>query len=393
MKIDDAEIWFLNFETDLPNEAGGTHIGMFLGWAIRRGLAAPRFDAQRAALEAGSTSGRAVLFDHCDGKLMADDLGEEGAAFAGVWYDKHYMAKYGEALALDDDSPDALATAEDSPGNQRLVDALLDIAYAEWKAVATLPSRQDLHARATAALGPVMAAAGFTPPASAQWSADAETAEYVRRGDGFQQIVRLRSFDYQKPGGRGLGIDVGLHAHLTALGAVVYAEGRTDVPHMTSAASPTAFIPQAKLAGGWTGPRVETNRWQGFRVEHGDQIDALLAWLAARLAEFALPQLRRIEDAASLAAAFDAVPLSRSPLFSSYFQYSLPLAFEQARHPRLDDVLAEIERNIPAQLDPTHPLRLGMKALIGRIRVRETQRRAAEAKAKRGFLGRLFDRD
>ena len=93
------------------------------------------------------------------------------------------------------------------------------------------------------------------------------------------------------------------------------------------------------------------------------------------------------------AAAFDAVPLSRSPVFAGYFDYALPLAFEVARHPRLDDVLAEIERNIPTQLDPGHPLRVGMKALIGRIRAREATRRAAEAKARRGFFGRLFDRD
>jgi hypothetical protein len=393
MKIDDAETWFLNFETDLPTEAGGTHIGMFLGWAIRRGLGAARFSTLRTALEAGAISGRTVLFDHCDGKLMADDLGVDGAAFASAWYDQHYTARYRDALALHDDSPDGFAAAEDSPGNQRIVDAFLDIAHAEWKAAAALPSRQELHARATAALAPVMAAAGFTPPASTQWSADAETAEYVRRGEGFQQIVRLRSFDYELPGGRGLGIDLGMEAHLKALGAVVYAEGRTDVPHMTSSAAATAYIPQATFAKGWTGPRVDDGRWQGLRVAQVDDIEPLLGWLAPRLADFALPLLRRIEDAASLAAAFDAVPLSRSPLFSGYFDYSLPLAFEQARHPRLDDVLAEIERNIPTLLDPMHPFRLGMKALIGRIRVREAQRRAAEAKAKRGFLGRLFDRD
>jgi hypothetical protein len=393
MKIDDAETWYLNFETELPNEAGGTHIGMFLGWAIRRGLADPKFAAIRPALEAGAISGRNVLFDRCDGKLMAVDLNSEGAAFAGAWYDDHYTAKYRAALALHDDSPDGLAAAEDSPGNQRLVDAFLDIAHAEWKAVAALPTRQQLHARATAALGPVMAAAGFTPPASTQWSADAETAEYVRRGEGFLQVVRLRSFDYAAPDGRGLGIDLGLEAHLKVLGAIVYAEGRIDVPHMTSAASPTAFIPHATLAKGWAGPRVEGNRWQGFRVARVDDIEPLLGWLGTRLADFALPVLRRIEDAASLAAVYDAVPLSRSPAFSNYFEYSLPLAFEQARHPRLDDVLAEIERNMPTLLDAGHPLRLGMKALIGRIRAREAERRAAEAKARRGFFGRLFDRD
>ena len=27
-----------NFPSDLPDEAGGTHIGMYLAWAITRGL-------------------------------------------------------------------------------------------------------------------------------------------------------------------------------------------------------------------------------------------------------------------------------------------------------------------------------------------------------------------
>ncbi len=393
MNIDDAETWFLHFATDLPNEAGGTHIGMFLSWAIRRGLAASAFADCLPALESGTTTGRYVLFERCDGKLMTRDLSEEGGAFASAWYADRYVAKYREALALHDDTPDALAAAEDSPGNQRIVDGFLDAAHGEWKIAATLPSRQQLLARATAALTTVMEAAGFTPSASTQWSADAETAEYVRRGDGFLQLVRLRSFDYPLPGGRGLGIDLALETNLKSLGALVYTEGRTDLPHMTSAAAPTAFVPLATLAKGWTGPRVDTNRWQGFRVAGEGDIEPLLGWLGRRLADFALPLLRRIEDAASLAAAFDAVPLSRSPMFSSYLQYSLPLAFEQARHPRLDEVLAEIERNVPTLLDAGHPLRPAMKAMIARLRARKTARRAAEVKAGRGFLRRWFDRD
>ncbi|MBK7146678.1 MAG: hypothetical protein IPH76_16250 [Xanthomonadales bacterium] len=162
---------------------------------------------------------------------MTRDLSEEGGAFASAWYADRYVAKYREALALHDDTPDALAAAEDSPGNQRIVDGFLDAAHGEWKIAATLPSRQQLLARATAALTTVMEAAGFTPSASTQWSADAETAEYVRRGDGFLQLVRLRSFDYPLPGGRGLGIDLALETNLKSLGALVYTEGRTDLPH------------------------------------------------------------------------------------------------------------------------------------------------------------------
>jgi len=43
MKYDDAEFCFLNFETELANEAGGTHTGMYLAWAAQRGLLGESF--------------------------------------------------------------------------------------------------------------------------------------------------------------------------------------------------------------------------------------------------------------------------------------------------------------------------------------------------------------
>ena len=82
MVIDDAEQYFLNFEHDTPNEAGGTHIGLFLGWAMIRGLASEEMATRLPALLAREVTGRDLLFQHCDGKLMASDLGERGGAFA-----------------------------------------------------------------------------------------------------------------------------------------------------------------------------------------------------------------------------------------------------------------------------------------------------------------------
>jgi len=43
MKYDDAEFCFLNFETELANEKGGTHTGMYLAWAAQRGLLGESF--------------------------------------------------------------------------------------------------------------------------------------------------------------------------------------------------------------------------------------------------------------------------------------------------------------------------------------------------------------
>ncbi|MBK8648910.1 MAG: hypothetical protein IPN16_20685 [Gemmatimonadetes bacterium] len=180
-----------------------------------------------------------------------------------------------------------------------------------------------------------------------------------------------------------------LCVHLKSLGQVIYDESRIDWPRSTSAATPTARIPLKVLASGWNGPLCELRYFEGFAVQRVGDLDPLLEWLATRMSDFALPILRRIESVETLVQAFDRVPLTRSPLFQGYWDYGVPLAFEQAMHPRLDDVLAEIERNLPSPPDST---RAAMTALIGRIRARETVRRANAAKQGRGFWRRLLPR-
>ncbi len=121
-----------------------------------------------------------------------------------------------------------------------------------------------------------------------------------------------------------------LCVHLKSLGRVIYDERSIDLPRLTSAATPTARIPLKALASGWHGPLCELRHFEGFEV-------------------------RRLADL----------------------------------DPLLDNVLAEIERNLPPSPDPSRP---AMTALIGRIRARETVRRADAAKQGQGFWRRLFPR-
>lgn len=390
MKIDDAEYVFLDFETDRPNEEGGTHIGLFLGWAIRRGLANPELSAFKGALEAGDTRGRAVLFDRCDGKLLVSDLTEQGAAFAKDYYAQHYLRSYIQAFGLGDPTNDELADVPDDDASQRTVDAFLDTAFRNWRARFERPSRKAMFPRLLAALGPVIESAGYGRCEHGQWSADAESAEFARAGGGYQQIVRIMAFDDTSRDVHRAGISVTLCVHLKALGEVIYSESRIDSPHTTSAATPTARIPLKTLASGWNGPLCQSNRFEGFEVQREADLEPLLAWLSARMAGFALPVLRCVESVGTLVEALDTEPLSRSPLFLGYWDYTVPLAFEQALHPRLDDVLAEIERNLPYSPEPA---RFAMTALIDRIRARESARRADAEKQGRGFWRRLFPRD
>jgi hypothetical protein len=62
---------------------------MFLAWAILRRRISARASSpptRRPAVRRRATTGRDFLFAACDGSLRAQDLNEEGAAFARVYF-------------------------------------------------------------------------------------------------------------------------------------------------------------------------------------------------------------------------------------------------------------------------------------------------------------------
>ena len=97
-----------NFPADLPPENGGTHIGMFLAWAIIHGLAGPdhhrRSKTELDAVQARLMTGREFLRRRCGGKFWSCDLNDEGNAFA-----KEYYGGGGKAGEYFDDYFDVLA--------------------------------------------------------------------------------------------------------------------------------------------------------------------------------------------------------------------------------------------------------------------------------------------
>ena len=81
-----------NFPKELPQENGGTHIGMFLAWAIANSLEGDLHKEESGpALEAvrrREMTGRQFLFDQCDEKFTDEDLNDEGNAFAAAYYSR-----------------------------------------------------------------------------------------------------------------------------------------------------------------------------------------------------------------------------------------------------------------------------------------------------------------
>src|SRR5256885_578130 len=79
-----------NFPKGLPDEAAGTHIGMFLAWAIICGLEGDDLKSecgqQLEAVRARTMTGRDFLLNVCDEKFWESDLSDEGNAFAKVYY-------------------------------------------------------------------------------------------------------------------------------------------------------------------------------------------------------------------------------------------------------------------------------------------------------------------
>jgi hypothetical protein len=138
MKYDDAS-WHSGgkFPTDLPAEAGATHTGKFVAWALLSGLAGEIHttdfpDAVPKLLSRSLTPGKFFL-EACDGKFTDEDLNDEGNAFAQDYFDfekGQYMADYeatlGEGLA-------DLYYVEDNWENFDRLKSVLDRRFAHWK--------------------------------------------------------------------------------------------------------------------------------------------------------------------------------------------------------------------------------------------------------------------
>jgi len=135
MKYDDVD-WHVSgdFPEDLDARAARTHIGLFLAWAVERGLEGEllrtHYADQLAALRAGTVQGSALIEQCCDDKLTNDDLSDEGNAFARDYYEKSYLDDY---VDLSDDDLPSIYHEPDTPEKYAQVRDLLDQRWREWK--------------------------------------------------------------------------------------------------------------------------------------------------------------------------------------------------------------------------------------------------------------------
>ncbi len=126
-----------NFPAGLPSENGGTHIGMFLAWAIMNGLEGDLLRVHSAsALKAVRNrlfTGRQFLLEECDEKLTGDVLSQEGNAFAATYYapkESPYLADYERVLGADVPS---LYHVADTWENYDKIAPVISRTFMRWK--------------------------------------------------------------------------------------------------------------------------------------------------------------------------------------------------------------------------------------------------------------------
>jgi len=132
-----------DYPKGLPHENGGTHIGMFLAWAINRNLEGElHHDSEREeqalkSVRDRTITGRDFLINQCDEKFWDEDLNEEGNNFAKWYYEPNkeghptYFEDY--CHALEDGSDKSAYHYENNWENYDKVAAILDRRFDEWK--------------------------------------------------------------------------------------------------------------------------------------------------------------------------------------------------------------------------------------------------------------------
>jgi len=124
-----------NFPKNIPDENGGTHIGMFLNWIIDTGLIGEIHlkDSEKGIYKVRKRqiTGRDFLFDYCDGKFWNEDLNILAIQFTEDYYSSDkYFDDYADALAK---STETIYHVDNNWDNYETIKKILDKRYHKWK--------------------------------------------------------------------------------------------------------------------------------------------------------------------------------------------------------------------------------------------------------------------
>ena len=125
-----------DFPKDLPPEAGGTHIGMFLCWIINNNLEGHlhKTDSKESISKVRSRvmSGTEFLIKECDEKLWEEDIEAECLDFVKHYYESNkYYSDYEKALVANEPS---IYHVQDNWENFDKLAPYIDLAFDKWQA-------------------------------------------------------------------------------------------------------------------------------------------------------------------------------------------------------------------------------------------------------------------
>jgi len=380
MKFDDAEYHFLNFATDLPQEAGGTHIGMYLAWLALRGMAGETLVDYVADLRARTRTGCDVLFDGCDGKFTEDEVDADGAAFTKAYYEAHFRSDFERTFAGDftrtGHATDDFCSIADTWENFDRIAPVLDRRLRHWRGDAPpMPGVDVVLRQALDAFGPFLSAVGFVHDPR-------EQARMLDAGPGRAERLFAAGF----PGGRHWFAVIVKEAEagartlslivVSCLHAVAEAVRDHGLPDYFPEPSPDDPLPYTALL------RMEAWMHGDADLEAGaddewlvafhdaDEIAPKLQRLAARLDATIRPLLRRMETPQGLDAVRCTRPLTASILYTDPFNRLTLSTAEVAGNPRLLELCNELE-DLATQPDARGP-RMFLPNLLAHIdRVRQ----------------------
>ena len=131
-----------DFPKGLPNENGGTHIGIYLAWIINKGLEGD-FHKEESAEELEKVrrreiTGRDFLQSMCDEKFWDEDLSEEGYDFTVHYYSNEegyvengYIKDYENLLV--NGTYETFYHVDDTWENYDKITPAIEEQYKQWK--------------------------------------------------------------------------------------------------------------------------------------------------------------------------------------------------------------------------------------------------------------------
>ncbi|GAB1343455.1 hypothetical protein [Gemmatimonas sp.] len=121
------------------------------------------------------------------------------------------------------------------------------------------------------------------------------------------------------------------------------AESQIDGARWSMSDDATMRMSMAAIADGWQGPLNLRAYHPSLWIFEESDLAPAVDFLARRVREMVIPTLAQLTSLRSVCDALDTRPLTASPFFKGWTNYSVPLLFEMCGHPSLHSVVAEMD--------------------------------------------------